>query len=151
MATARLKDFYSYYNETGTAEIQALTKQLQGQLEELRKQDDDGSADWYRDNRVKAIEDLKDNYDKIRKSLEDIVALEEEMQQKLLDMMNQAQEKFDDQVGAFENINKQLEHNVELINLLTDQNDYEALAQQYAAQTKNRKEELDFYTKQKEF
>ena len=66
-------------------------------------------------------------------------------------MLNEAQEKFDDQVDTFENINKQLEHNIELINLLTDQNDYETLARQYAAQTKNRKEELDFYTKQKEF
>jgi hypothetical protein len=45
MATAKLKDFSSYYNEAGTAEIQALTKQLEGQLEELRKQDEAGSAD----------------------------------------------------------------------------------------------------------
>ena len=73
------------------------------------------------------------------------------MQQKVLDMMNQAQDKFDEQIGTFENINKHLEHNIQLINLLTDENDYAELSKQYAAQTKNREQELDFYTKQRDY
>lgn len=154
MATAKLKDFSSYFNSTSTGEVQALTKQLQSQLEELRKQDENegkGQGNWYKDNRAQAMEDLKDNLDKIEDSLTAVVELAEEMQQKLLDAMDQAQEKFEEQVDTFENINKQLEHNVELIQLLTDENNYEALTSQYAAQTRNRQEELDFYTKEKDF
>ena len=151
LSSARLKDFFSYYDEAGKAEVQALTTRIQDQLAELRKQDELGNAEWYRDNRAKALEDLIEYYDKIRDSLNQVLELQEEMQQNVLDMMDQAQEKFDDQIDTFENINKQLEHNVEIINLLTDQNDYETLAKQYAAQTQNRKEELDFYTQQKIF
>lgn len=152
LAKSKLKDFNTYYNEEQTGEVQALTKQIQNQLDELRKQDEEGGqGDWYRDNRVKAMEDLKERYDQIRDSLTALVELEEEMKKKILDSMDQAQDKFDKQIDTFETINKQLEHNIELINLLTDEDNYEQLADQYAAQTQNRKEELDFYTQQKDF
>jgi hypothetical protein len=81
----------------------------------------------------------------------DIVKLEEDMQQKVIDMLKETQSGFDEQVTNFENINKQLEHNIELINLLTDEDDYESLAKQYEAEAQNRKQELDFYTQQKDF
>jgi hypothetical protein len=45
VAGAKLKDFNSYYNEDKTGEIQALTKQLRGQLEEAMAQDATGSAE----------------------------------------------------------------------------------------------------------
>ena len=152
LSTSRLKDFFSYYNEEGNAEVQALTKRIQQQLEELRKQDAEGeNADWYRDNRAKSLEDLIEYYDKIRDSLEQVLDLQKELQQNVLDMMDQAQDKFDEQIDTFEIINKQLEHNVEIINLLNGDNNYQQLTTQYNAQTKNRKEELDFYTKQKAY
>jgi plasmid stabilization system protein ParE len=151
MATAKLKDFYSYYNEAGTAEIQALTKQLEGQLEELRKQDEAGSADWYRDNRVKAIEDLKDNYDKIRQSLENIVELEEEMQKKIIESLEDTNDKLEDQTGLYENINKQLEHNVELVKLVSGESSYDKLQEFYDKEAQNRKEQLAFQTQRKEY
>jgi len=148
---AKIKDFFSYYNEEGTGEIQALTKHIQEQLEEIRKQEEENGGDWYRDNDAKAFEDLKEYYEKIKGPLTDIAELEEFVIQQFLASMDEAQEKFDEQIDTFENINKHLDHNIELINLLTDQDDYEKLAEQYAAQTKNRQDELDFYTQQKDF
>ena len=151
MATAKLKDFHSYYNETGTAEIQSLTKQLEGQLEELKKQDEAGGADWYRDNRVKAIEDLKDNYDKIRQSLEDIVELEEEMQKKVVESLEDTNDKLEDHIGLYENINKQLEHNVELVKLVSGESSYDKFQEFYDKEAQNRKEQLAFQTQRKEY
>lgn len=44
-ARAKLKDFATYYNDAETGAIQALTKRVQDQLEEIRKQEEENGAD----------------------------------------------------------------------------------------------------------
>ena len=95
--------------------------------------------------------DLKEYYEKLKDNLYDVLALEKEIHKDVVDMMSEAQTKFDEQVSTFEAINKELEHNIELLNLITDKDDYEDLAKYYTLQRQNRIEELDFQTQQKDF
>ena len=73
------------------------------------------------------------------------------MHEAVTSMMDEAQEKFDEQIEVYENISKQLEHNISVINLLTDENDYRSLKNPYNLERQNRQEELDFYTRQKDY
>ena len=151
VASARFKDFSSYYNKEGTGSIQTLTTKIQGILGQLNQYDKDGVSDWYGDDKVSMREDLKNDYEELKNNLYEVLALQDELHEDVIKMMDEANTKFKDQADLFEQINKEIEHDIELLNLITDKNDYQDLAQYYSAQRQNRLEELDFYTKQKDF
>jgi flagellar biosynthesis/type III secretory pathway protein FliH len=73
------------------------------------------------------------------------------MQKKIIESLEDTNDKLEDQTGLYENINKQLEHNVELVKLVSGESSYDKLQEFYDKEAQNRKEQLAFQTQRKEY
>lgn len=150
-AKARLQDFYSYYKADNTGSIQAGTKQINNLLEQLRQINETGISSVYGDNKTQALEDLQTYYSQLMSDLTDIVDLQEDIHQSYLDMIDEAQDKFDKQIDAYEQISKLIEHDMKLIELIGGEDSYEDLIALYDKQYANNLAQLDFQRQQVDF
>lgn len=162
-AKAKLKDFDSYYKADGTGEIQASTKQVNNILDQLKQMDADQAAGVYGEtytytnasgeevtvdynNRKQALEDLKEYYTQIMDSMMALQELEEEIHQSYLDMMDEAQEKFNEQLETYQTIDEIIQHDMNLVKLMYG--DSASLAEYYKEQRENLDNQLDFQKQQ---
>ena len=150
-AAAKLLDFSSYYDENNTGSIQALRKQIDNTLQELYTMDEKGTSKVYGDNRTKALEDLKKYYDELMDQMNNVLDLQEEIHQAYLDMLDEAQEKFDEQIESYEVITKLIEHDKKVISLVYGDEAYRQLSNFYNQQQENYNSQLDFQRQQVEF
>lgn len=147
---ARRADIDSYFKTDGTGSIQKQTEHLNNVLEELRKMDN-GESNVYGDDRNAALEDLKTYYDGLKDDLKDVVQLQKDAHQAFMDMADEAQEKFDEQVETFEQITSLVEHDMKLIELINGDEAYDKMARYYDIQQNNYNKQLDFQRQQVEF
>ena len=150
-AMAKLVDFSSYYKEDNTGIVQALRKQVDNTLAQLNQMDKRGWSDVYGDNRTAALDDLKKYYEELMTNLEDVLKLQEEIHESYMDMMDEAQEKFDEQIDAYEMISDLIEHDMEVISLVYGDEAYNQLAKYYDKQQQNYNNQLDFQRQQVDF
>ena len=133
-AQARLLDFSMYYDENGKGVIQSLSKQLNDTLAELAVIDSGQTSKVYGDDKNKALEDLKN-----------------EINQSYLDMMDEAQEKFDKQIEAYETLTNIIDHDKNLVSLIYGDEAYGRMAAFYDKQHENYLGQLNFASQQVEF
>lgn len=167
-AKANLQDFYSYYNDQNTGEIQATTTHINKILEQLRQMDADQTAGIYGEtysyvdmlgktvtidfnNRKQALEDLKEYYTKLMDSMNDLQDRIEEIHESYMAMMDEAQEKFDKQKATYDSINDTINHKMNLTSLVLGEDAYDVLADFYEEQEENNKKQLEFQTQQIDF
>lgn len=150
-AQARLRDFDAYYKNDNTGIIQAGTKQVTNILSELTKMDNIGWSDVYGDNRQQALEDLQTYYKQLISDLEEVAEIQEDIHQAYLDMLDEAQDKFDEQINTYEQITKLIEHDTNLIQLVYGDESYSKLTEFYEKQQENYNKQLDFQRQQKDF
>lgn len=148
---AKLADFSSYYKEDETGIVQALQRQVDDTLAQLRQMDNKGWSDVYGDNRSKALEDLKNYYDQLVSNLEDIEDLQKEIHDSYIDMMDEAQDKFDDQINTYETLSDLIQHDMKVIQLLNGDEAYSQLGKYYEKQEQNYNKQLDFQRQQVNF
>lgn len=153
-AQARVIDYDIYYNQKGTGSVQALTKQVNDTLNELYKMDR-GEANIYGSNslehRNKALEDLNKYYTELMGHLSEVAEIEEDIHQAYLDMMDEAQDKFDEQIEAYETVSGIIEHDMELIKLIKGEEAYGEMITYYDKQHEINLEQLDFLKQQEKF
>lgn len=149
-AQARLKDFYSYFNEGGTGEIQETTKHLENILTELNKQNN-GQDNIFGNNTKKGLEELNTYYTKLMQSITDIIELQDELQQDVLDEMDEVQEKFDKQINSYSYLREIINHDIKVIQMTLGEDAYGEMAKFYDAQQKNYEKQLDFQRQQRDF
>ena len=150
-AMAKLVDFSSYYKEDNTGIVQALRKQVDNTLAELNAMDTNGWSQVYGDNRTAALDDLKKYYEELMSNLTDVLELQKEIHESYIDMMDEAQEKFDEQIEAYEMISDLIEHDMEVISLVYGEESYGQLAKYYDKQQQNFNSQLDFQRQQADF
>lgn len=150
-AMARLVDFSSYYKEDNTGIVQALRKQVDNTLAELNQMDTNGWSNVYGDNRTAALDDLKKYYEELMSNLTEVLELQKEIHESYIDMMDEAQEKFDEQIEAYEMISDLIEHDMEVISLVYGEESYSQLAKYYDKQQQNFNSQLDFQRQQADF
>ena len=150
-AQARLRDFDAYYKNDNTGIIQAGTKQVTNILSELTKMDNTGWSDVYGDNRQQALEDLQTYYKQLISDLEEVAEIQEDIHQAYLGMLDEAQDKFDEQINTYEQITKLIEHDTDLIQLVYGDESYSKLTEFYEKQQENYNKQLDFQRQQKDF
>lgn len=150
-AQARLRDFDAYYKNDNTGIIQAGTKQVTNILSELTKMDNTGWSDVYGDNRQQALEDLQTYYKQLISDLEEVAEIQKDIHQAYLDMLDEAQDKFDEQINTYEQITKLIEHDTNLIQLVYGDESYSKLTEFYEKQQENYNKQLDFQRQQKDF
>lgn len=154
-AEARLEDFMSYYKDNMEGIIQVNTQHIQDILTDLKTMDEGGIAKFYGENgindRAEALDNLKTYYEQLMSDLENIHNLQDEIHESYIDMMGEAQEKFDEQVATFETINNLLEHDKNIISMIYGEEAYSTLSQFYDKQEENYNKQLDFQKQQIEF
>ncbi len=148
---ARLQDFSSYYKMDNTGEIQALTQQVLNTKAQLEQIDKTGTSNWYGDNRTQALEDLKNYTDQLMKSLGNVEDLVQEIKDSYLDMMDEAAEKFGDQIDLYEQVRDIITHDMNVIELIYGEESYKDLEKYYEKQEDNYNKQLDFNKQQKDF
>lgn len=148
---ARLADFSSYYKDNENGIVQASSRHLEDTLAQLRQMDEKGWSDVYGDNRTAALEDLQKYYEQLMEDLTSVEELQEEIHESYMDMMDEAQEKFDEQVKAFEMVTNLIEHDMNVISLVNGEEAYGPLAKYYEKQEQNNLKQLDFQRQQVDF
>ena len=150
-AMAKLVDFSSYYKEDNTGIVQALRKQVDNTLAELNAMDTNGWSNVYGNNRTAALDDLQKYYKELMNNLTDVLELQKEIHESYMDMMDEAQEKFNEQIEAYEMISDLIEHDMEVISLVYGEQSYGQLAKYYDKQQQNFNTQLDFQRQQANF
>lgn len=110
-----------------------------------------GNGSIYGDNVKAAIEDAQKYQETLMENLEAIEDAYLEIQQLYLDMLDAAQDAFDDHIASFEAINDILEHNISLVEKLRGEDAYEEMGRYYEAQEQNNNDKLRFLREQVEF
>lgn len=90
-----------------------------------------------------AKEKLTEYRDKLMQTLRDTKSALDEMSETYLDALNHEQEIIDKQLEGWENIDKQLSHNIDLIKLMNPENNFDALEKQYQQQYENNLQSVD--------
>ena len=150
-ASAKLLDYNSYYKEDGTGVIQKNTQHVNEIIEQLKSIEATGTSSIYGDNEAQALEDLKTYYEQLMSDLTDVHDLIDEIKESYLDMMDEAQEKFDEQVETYEYIRDLLTHDMDLITMVYGDEAYDKLVDFYEKQEDNYNKQLDFQRQQKDF
>ena len=150
-ASAKLLDYNSYYKEDGTGVIQKNTQHVNEIIEQLKSIEATGTSSIYGDNEAQALEDLKTYYEQLMSDLTDVHDLIDEIRESYLDMMDEAQDKFDEQVETYEYIRDLLTHDMDLITMVYGDEAYDKLVDFYEKQEDNYNKQLDFQRQQKDF
>ena len=147
-AKARMQDFFSYYDEFGTGEIQKLSDKVNKIRQEAQIIENGGTSSIYGKDEKSALDDLKKYNDELMTNLEDAQEIVKDIHKNYLDTIDKAKEMFDDQVDAYNQVDKLIEHDMNLITLLHGDEDYEDLGNWYDQRAQNYNQEIDFYRKQ---
>ena len=147
-ARARVQDFFSYYDDQGNGIIQKLTEHVNRTREEAEIIENGGTSSIYGKNQAQALEDLKHYTDELMQNLKDVQEIAEDIHDLYLDTIDKAQDAFDEQIDQYEQIDNIIEHDMNLLELLSPENNEEALAHYYDKRAQNHNQEIDFYRKE---
>ena len=100
---------------------------------------------------VKYQEELDKAYKQVQDDLLAIQDLEEEMHQYNLDMLDEAQDKFDKQIDTYQQLGDMLEHDAKLVEMTLGDKAYEQLGQLFEKQHENNTQQLIFYRTQVDY
>lgn len=119
-------------------DVLGLTQHLKETLDEVNTQITTHGLDGLFGTDTKLSEENLTNYrDKLMSALRDAKTEIENISDNYLSMLESAQDMIDKQVEGWENIGDQINHNIELIKLISGENSYDALAKQYEQQYEN--------------
>ena len=97
------------------------------------------------------MEDLETYAGEMREALLELQDIQDNLHQSYVDMMDETQEKLDEQIEAYETITDLIEHEKELISLTYGEDSYEELSALYDKQLENNKQQLDALRQQTVF
>ena len=148
-----LKKLDTYIRPGGN--LSKLIDQTQKTTNEVIKQINSatsgGSASMFGDDTKLAKGTLTDYRDKLISAAKEAYDLVEEITKNYLDALDEAKDKIDDQRNGWESIGDELEHNIELIKLVSGENSYDSLSKQYDLIHKNNLETIDTNKQARDF
>lgn len=148
-----LKKLDTYIRPGGN--LSKLIDQTQKTTNEVIKQINSatsgGSASMFGDDTKLAKGTLTDYRDKLISAAKEAHDLVEEITKNYLDALDEAKDKIDDQRNGWESIGDELEHNIELIKLVSGENSYDSLSKQYDLIHKNNLETIDANKQARDF
>lgn len=150
-AQYNLNSLNRFYDEQGLGKIQEETKYLTELLNELKTMDATGSANYYDDNRKKALEDLQKYYEQTMSDLTDIEDIIDEIEKSLGETLDDISDQMQEQLDAYEQLSDALDHDMKLIQLVFGEESYSKLEDYYAKKEQNFNSRLDFQKQQVEF
>lgn len=146
------EDLFSYFEVRGSiGSIQMLTNQLNATREQIEQIDATGTSAIYGDNKAQAMEDLQNNLKELMEQLENVEELIDKIDQAYLDTIDDIQEGFDEQIENYEYVQDLLKSDLELLQLLYGDKNYDAMNSYYEQLHTNNINQLDSLKRQKDF
>ena len=144
-ANTNFQDIMTYFNVGGQkGEIQKLTEQLNDTYSQVMAIKTIGSSTIYGDNMKQAMDDLKEDLGNLQDKLIEIKDLADEIDQAYLDTIDDVLEHFEEQIDDYEYVTDLIEHDMDLLDLLYGEKNYEAMDRYYETLKSNHYQELDF-------
>ena len=134
---------YFHKENGGSSYLEALTKQATDLRTQIEKIDQTGWSDIYGDNKAQAMSDLKDDLSSLMDSLEDIRSLIDNIDEAYLNTVDDIKEQWDKQIEDYKFVNELLQHNIDLVNLLYGDKNYQAMDSYYQQMHNNSLRELE--------
>lgn len=152
-AESAIENLFAYYdkNNRSTGLIPSLTNQVLDLIDQLDQVKNYGSADVYGDNEKQALEDLQKYSKELMNSLENVDDIIKEVKESFYDMIDAAQDAFDEQVKEYNFLSDLIDHDKKLIQLLYGDDALDKLKTYNQKQIQTDKRELDFQRHQKDF
>ena len=151
-AKQSFEDLFSYFNVHGSiGSIETLTNQLNATKQQIEQIDKTGTSAIYGDNKAQAMEDLQKNLDELMDQMQDIEELIDNIDQAYLDTIDDIQEGFDEQIESYEYVQDLLKSDLDLLQLLYGDKNYDAMNSYYEQLQKNNNKQLDSLKHQREF
>ena len=152
-ANASLQDINAYFNNNGQGVdlIPTSTDYVNRILEELSIINSGGVSSIFGTDKAKAEEELKETTSTLMKSMQDYQDILDDVKQSFFDMIDKAEDAFDEQKGEYQFLGKLINHDKKLIELLYGKDSAGKLSQYYQQQREADDKELDFLRREKEF
>ena len=151
-ARQNMRDVFSYFDVHGTkGTLQALTEQLMNTRAEIEAINETGKSAIYGDNKAQAMEDLQKDLDELMGQMEDVEKLIDDIGEAYLDTIDDIADQFDEQIEDYEYIGDLIEHDIDLLQLLYGDKNYDAMQKYYDTLTQNNLRQLDSLRQQRDF
>ena len=148
-----IENLFAYYdkNNRSTGLIPSLTNQVLDLIDQLDQVKNYGSANVYGDNEKQALEDLQKYSKELMDSLENVDDIIKEVKESFYDMVDAAQDAFNEQAKEYDFLSDLIDHDKKLIQLLYGDDALDKLKIYDQKQIQTDKRELDFQRRQKDF
>ena len=147
-AKANAKQIASYFN---SGQIESTKQQIDFIRKQIEIMESGGTSDTYGTDMAQAQKDLEQYMKQQMDDLEKIQDLVEEMQDNYLDAIDKARDKMDEQIDQYERVNKLIDHNVKLTQLLYGDKAYDTMDKYYEKQKQNNQEALQSLRAQQQY
>lgn len=144
-----LETFKTYLGDEGT--INTLTEKSNTLLDQLKQINETGTSSIYGDNKAKLMEDLQAVQEELMSAMQEQKDILEEIEQAYFDMLDAAQEAFDEQIAQYEAINEVYSHGLNVVNLLYGEDAYAEMEGFYQKQMENNTQMIDMQKKTVEY
>lgn len=151
-ALADYQDLSYFRNDKGTGTIQILTDEL-SQLNKAKQEiEAGGTSAIFGDNLAEVENRIKDIRSQLQQALIDEQEAIDNIREAYISMIDQAQEKWDEQIASYDKLSNLINHDMNVIKLLYGEDkSYAMLESYYQKQNDFNKQQLDMYTKQAEY
>ena len=149
-----LEELETYIGSPGNSsnsQIAKLKEKVEQIMQEINDIDTLGYSTFYGDNKAQALEDLKKYNDELMDSMMAVEDLSDEIKESYLEVIEQMQEAFDEQIDKYEFVLNTLDSDAKLIGLLYGDDAYEAMNQYYETKAKYNNQEIDFLKKRADY
>ena len=151
-AAQEMNDLTSYFNVHGSVgSLEVLTNQLLNTRAEIEAINETGTSAIYGDNKAQAMEDLQNDLDELMSQMEDIEDLIDEIDKAYLETIDDIADQFDKQIEDYEYVGQLIEHDIDLLQLLYGDRNYQAMNEYYTQLEQNNLKVLDSLKQQRDF
>lgn len=150
-ALDNLERFSDYYNQTGDGVLQKETNYLQNLMKQIDQYNTTGWSDWYGNDEVAMMDDLRKYYEQAFDDLQNVKELVDEIHKALNATLEDVAERMEEQMNYYETISDTLEHDMKMVELVYGDEAFGKLELYYTEQEKNYNNQLEFQRAQVDF
>ena len=142
-------NFKTYMGDNGT--IATLTNKSNTLLDQLKQINETGTSSIYGNNKAKLMEDLQAVQEQLMEEMQNQKDILDEIEAAYVNMLDAAQEAFDEQIAQYEAINEVYSHGLNVINLMYGEDAYAEMEGFYQKQMQNNNQMIDMQRRTVDF
>ena len=147
-AKQNLGDLTSYFE---TKQVEALANKMMQTRQQIESIDATGTSSIYGDNKAQAMQDLQNDLKELQDQMKDINGLIQDIDEAILDTVDDIDDQLDERLDAYEFVQDLIEHDLDLMQLLYGDRNYNAMDSYYKQLQKNEMDRLNLLRLQGEF